>query len=80
MWPFKQKKIEHYRYKLIDWDKVTTVEDIVTILRNMKLTSSAQVPECDWEDPRFVKFLDTKITTKTYEDGFLVDVKESSNE
>ena len=77
MWPFKNKHIVQKRYKEVDWGMVTTVEDVVTILRNMGLTRSVKVPECDWDDPRFSKFLDTKIITKIYEDGFLVDVKET---
>ncbi len=77
MWPFNKKQIEHCRYKPVDWDKVTTVEDVVTLLRNMGLTRSARVPECDWEDPRFVKFLSNKIITRTYQNGFLIDIKET---
>ena len=46
MWnPFKKSKAEEtkFEYRVIDWTKVTTVEDVVNILSNIGLTHRVKV-------------------------------------
>ena len=46
MWnPFKKSKTEEtkFEYRVIDWSKVTTVEDVVNILSNLRLTHRVKV-------------------------------------
>ena len=46
MWnPFKKSKTEEtkFEYRVIDWSKVTTTEDVVNILSNIGLTRRVKV-------------------------------------
>ena len=52
MWnPFKKSKAEEtkFEYRVIDWTKVTTVEDVVNILSNIGLTRKVKVGKIECE-------------------------------
>ena len=52
IWPFKKSKDEEtkFEYRVIDWSKVTTTEDVVNILSNIGLTRRVKVGKIDWSD------------------------------
>ena len=75
MWPFRTK-VTVYRQKTIDWNKVKTVKDLVSILKEYSLTKNLAVAEHLWDDPRFKNFLGDSITKLTYHDGVLYKKEE----
>ena len=68
IWPFKKSKPEEtkFEYRVIDWSKVTAVEDVVNILSNIRLTHKVKVGRVEWEDPKWARLLDDKIYTATW--------------
>ena len=69
MWnPFKKPKSEEtkFEYRVIDWTKVTTVEDVVNILSNIGLTRRVKVGKVEWEDPKWARLLGDKVYTETW--------------
>lgn len=79
MWPFSKPKVTVYRRKYVDWDKVTSVEDIVSIFKNLKMTSELALGESLWDDPRYKHLLGTRITKLTYVDGRLEKTEEAND-
>ena len=64
MWnPFKKSKTEEtkFEYRVIDWSKVTAVEDVVNILSNLRLTHRVKVGKVEWEDPKWARLLGFQI-------------------
>ena len=55
-----------FEYRVIDWDKVTTVEDVVNILSNIGLTRRVKVGKVEWEDPKWARLLGDKVYTETW--------------
>ena len=55
-----------FEYRVIDWSKVTTVEDVVNILSNIRLTHRVKVGKIEWEDPKWSRLLGDKIYTETW--------------
>ena len=69
MWnPFKKSKAKEtkFEYKVIDWTKVTTTEDVVNILSNIGLTRRVKVGKIEWEDPKWSRLLGDKVYTETW--------------
>jgi hypothetical protein len=61
MWPFNKKEPKVERYKLIDWTKVKTTEDIVMVLKNVGLTSEVRVPVSCWDNTEYNHMLTDDI-------------------
>jgi hypothetical protein len=57
MWPFKPKEQKVERYRLIDWAKVKTTEDIITVLKNVSFTNEIRVPDRCWKDTEYTHLL-----------------------
>lgn len=77
MWnPFKKEKREPivYRTKTLDWDKVTTLEEVITVLRNLGVSKNVRVDEAYWNDPTVKHLLGSVITETTYR-GFETTTK-----
>ena len=67
MWnPFKKPKEEKFEYRIVDWNKVTTVDEVVHILKNLTLTHRVRVGKVEWENPIWAKLLDDKVYTQTW--------------
>lgn len=67
MWnPFKKPVETKFEYKIVDWNKVTTVEDVVHILKNIGITHRVRVGKVEWKNPVWAKLLDDKIYTQTW--------------
>lgn len=67
MWnPFKKPKETKFEYKIVDWNKVTTVEDVVYILKNIGITHRVRVGKVEWENPIWSKLLGDKVYTQTW--------------
>lgn len=69
MWnPFKRLKPDPiiYRYKTLDWSRVTTLEEVIYILSKMGLTKNLLVYQDSWDDPKVKHLLGKVITEKTY--------------
>ena len=67
MWnPFKKPEETKFEYRIVDWNKVTTVEDVVHILKNLTLTHRVRVGKVEWENPIWAKLLDDKVYTQTW--------------
>lgn len=66
MWLFGKPKETKFEYKLVDWNKVTTVEDVVNILKNIGITHRVRVGKVEWEDPTWSRLLGDKVYTQTW--------------
>lgn len=76
MWPFKKPVVDVTRSKNLDWSKVKTVEDLVSILSHTGAFRNMKVDESLWSDPHYAKFTGTKITEVTYVNGMRMSEKE----
>ena len=63
------------RSKKIDWSKVTTLDDVILILRNFRSTKDIMVDEKYWKDPSVAKLLGSIITESTYDGAAQVKQK-----
>ena len=67
MWgPFKRAKPVTYRTKSIDWDRVTTLEEVILILSKLGVSSNIRVDEEHWNDSNVKHLLGPVITETTY--------------
>lgn len=77
MWPFKTQipfikdDITVYKHRLVDWDKVKTVDDLIALVRALNMFKQIFVSEERWDDPGIAKLLDDKTITRTYINGRL---------
>lgn len=63
---FRESVETKFEYKIVDWNKVTTVEDVVNILKNIRITHRVRVGKIEWDNPIWSKLLDDKVYTRTW--------------
>jgi hypothetical protein len=75
MWPFKNK-VEVYRFKYLDWDKVKTTEDLISVLRGANFLRDIQVSETYWDKPGFKNLIGNRVVEKTFVNNRLDNIRE----
>lgn len=69
MWPFSKPTVTVYRTKKVDWDKVDNLEQVIAILKGLRITQDIKVAEELWNDPVIEDILGDRITKRIYVDG-----------